>query len=173
MPLTIFADISTGPQSCLYENFRFNHEETFHPPSMVQAYQNSDSSTENPFCIQCQCNVSFACLHAPSCMLHAQCMVAPWEARLCIAKKLFFLFWKMILTLKLLSSCRMARWFVMTFLLCALLSLVTKQKRNFQKEPAAKSARVSCLSSLFLSSGSQRFTQQCFYPGHGCQHQTI
>ena len=65
----IFADIQPGPQGCLYEGLQFGHGVNFHPPSMVQQFESSTSDiTENPYCIECQCDVSFACNCMHACM---------------------------------------------------------------------------------------------------------
>lgn len=51
------ADIAVGPPVCTYEGVQYLDQEEFHPPSKMQAYHNG-SSTDNPFCTECQCIVS-------------------------------------------------------------------------------------------------------------------
>ena len=67
IPLCDFvADLTTGPRSCIYEGLNVPHGDHFHPPSMLQAYEESKSqnqtsetnaSSTNPYCIECSCNV--------------------------------------------------------------------------------------------------------------------
>ena len=64
MPLCDFvADLTTGPRGCIYEGLSVPHGDHFHPPSMLQAYEENKSqnqtnaSSTNPYCIECSCNV--------------------------------------------------------------------------------------------------------------------
>ena len=55
--LSLCIDIAVGPPVCTYEGVQYLDQEKFHPPSKMQAYHNG-SSTDNPFCTECQCIVS-------------------------------------------------------------------------------------------------------------------
>lgn len=60
VPRCCFADITpTGPKSCLVADIEFRHGDKFHPPDQVQEYEEAGGNmTTNPYCIECQCNVS-------------------------------------------------------------------------------------------------------------------
>ncbi len=60
-------EMPVGPKQCLYEGLSIPHGEVFHPPSMLETFDqemkgNKSSSAEyitvNPFCTLCECKVS-------------------------------------------------------------------------------------------------------------------